>query len=192
MGTRALGERPWLVRDERHSDELALKATLCRTRHGEVFAAERGTEPAATEVGGLIEADGARLLEGSGLHPLDQAGRSVQEDLCLMERRASGWHLAAASLCFPARWRLADKIGRHVTEVHAPVAGYEMQLSARVDRLFDRLTSRPVWRRNWFVHANADLFQPDRPAVEPIVAHAEVGTGLVVRSERQTLRVLLP
>ena len=109
-----------------------------------------------------------------------------------MERRASGWHLAAASLCFPARWRLADKIGRHVTEVHAPVAGYEMQLSARVDRLFDRLTSRPVWRRNWFVHANADLFQPDRPAVEPIVAHAEVGTGLVVRSERQTLRVLLP
>ena len=44
--------------------------------------------------------------------PLELAGRLVQEDLCLMQRGDAGYRLVAAVLCFPAHWRLADKLGR--------------------------------------------------------------------------------
>ena len=125
------------------------------------------------------------------LHPLDRAGRLVQEDLCLLGPDRAGWVLEAASLCFPSRWRLADKLGRSQQEVHGPVEGYRATLATRVDRLFDRLGERPVWRRNWFVHPDPTLFQPERPAGgDPVVPAERCRDELYVRSERQTLRRL--
>lgn len=191
MGTRALGARPWLIADSRREAELALKAELCTHRHDEVFAAGPQATAAGTAALELVRAGGAQIAPVAA-HPLEVAGRSVQEDLCLMERHDDGWHLVAASLCFPSRWRLAHKIGRHVTDVHGPVSGYEAKLARRVDSLFDRLTSNPVWRRNWFIHADGALFQPEAPAVAPVVPAAATGSGLFLRSERQTLRTVLP
>lgn len=109
-----------------------------------------------------------------------------------MRRRPDGWYLEAASLCFPAQWRLADKIDRHVTEVHGPVPGYEDRLASRVDSLFDRLGESPVWRRNWFFHTDAALYQPDPPDPERLVPAARALTDVVLRSERQTLRLVMP
>ena len=115
----------------------------------------------------------------------------MQEDLCLLRRRDDGWYLEAASLCFPSRWRLADKIGRHITEVHGPVDGYVDQLASKVDRLFDRLTDRPVLRRNWYIHPDPTLFQPAPPPDgDPSSPQPDALATLVVRSERQTLRRL--
>lgn len=191
MGIRSLGQRPWLVADAHRERELALKAELSRTRPGEVFAAEAGTEGAGRAVIDLLQEAGVEVDEQPGRHPLDSAGRSVQEDLCLMERTDAGWHLAAASLCFPSRWRLADKIGRHITEIHGPVDGYADKLAERVDGFFDRVTDKPVWRRNWFVHADNALFQPTRPpGGDVLVPASRCLDDLVVRSERQTLRRL--
>lgn len=190
MATRALGERPWLIADENHAVELALKAQLCRERHGEVFAADARAAEASEALAAAIEAEGVPLVDAGNLHPLDRAGRSVQEDLCLMERRPGGWYLAAASLCFPSRWRLADKIERHVAAIHGPVTGYDT-IASRVDQLFDRLQS-PVWRRNWFVHGDPTLFQPVRPEREAVVPAEQIATGLVIRSERQVLRPVGP
>lgn len=193
MGVRALGDRPWLVADDNRADELRLKHALCAARHHEVFAAEESALKASKVVLELVAAADVELVAAGDLHPLDRAGRSVQEDLCILERRAPGWHLTAASLCFPSRWRLHTKMGRHVTEVHGPVTSYEARLAPRVDMFFDRLTAAPAWRRNWFVHPDASLFQPDRPAEgDPIVGSADALDGLVVRSERQTLRRLDP
>lgn len=204
MGTRQLGERPWLVVDRHRADELALKQQLCLERHGEVFAAEPSAFEPSREVLELVsrelqligvDGDVAPVVEhsagGSPLHPLDAAGRSVQEDLCLLRRDASGWVLAAASLCFPSRWRLAAKMGRPLAEVHGPVEGYRAELADRVDNLFDRLGERTVWRRNWFIHPDGHLFQPDRPIDgDPTVGAEDCGDHLMVRSERQTLRTL--
>ncbi|MEM9034733.1 MAG: DUF3445 domain-containing protein [Actinomycetota bacterium] len=190
LGTRALGGRPWLVTDDRAAVELELKARLRRDQPGEVFAAEPGTESAGDEVRRLVLGPDAAPIDGDP-HPLDDAGSRVQEDLCLMRRRADGWYLAAGSVCFPSRWRLRDKLGRHVTAVHGPVDGYAEGLAARVDRLFDRLGERPVLRRNWFVHPDPALFQPDRPVGgDPVVVGAEALDELHCRSERQTLRRL--
>lgn len=193
MGVRSLGDRPWLVADDQRDEELRVKEALCDERHDEVFAAEASAQAACREVVELLAAAGVELVAGDGLHPLDRAGRSVQEDLCVLERRAGGWHLTAASLCFPSRWRLHTKMGRHITEVHGPVSGYEERIASRVDTLLDRLTASPVWRRNWFVHPDAALFQPDRPdGGDPVISAETALDALVVRSERQTLRRLDP
>ena len=191
MKTRALGDQSWLLADDRRSDELELKADLCRDRHGEVFMTLPGTSEAADELIGLIEACGFAVSTDPALHPLDRAGRSVQEDLCLLRRETTGWTLAAASVCFPTRWRLADKIGRSVTDVHAPIPGYRTRLAGRVDALFDRLGDRIVRRRNWFVHPDPSLFQPRPPEDgDPTIPASRCLADLVVRSERQTLRRL--
>jgi dimethylamine monooxygenase subunit A len=199
MGTRNLGERPWLVADDRRRDELALKARLSAERHDEVFAALPGSEAAGAETLALVEAGCERLRldpgdagpVDAGAHPLERAGRLVQEDLCLMRREPEGWILAAASLCFPSRWRLAAKLGHPMAAVHGPVEGFDPALTSRVDQLFDRLGDRIVWRRNWFVHPDAALFQPDRPtAGDPVVSAERCLDDLHLRSERQTLRRL--
>ncbi|MEM7286693.1 MAG: DUF3445 domain-containing protein [Actinomycetota bacterium] len=193
MGVRTLADRPWLVRDERAGEELRLKERLCSERHEEVFAAESSALGPSEVVHALLVDHGVAVVDVADLHPLDRAGRSVQEDLCVMQRRSHGWYLTAASLCFPSRWRLRDKIGRHVTEVHGPVHGYDQRLASKVDTFFDRLSASPVWRRNWFVHPDASLFQPDRPAEgDPVIRADQAIDMLVVRSERQTLRRLDP
>jgi hypothetical protein len=194
MGTRGLEPDAWLLVDGDRGRDLALKARLLDERHPEVFAAlsSPAVECASREVLGLVVAALAGLGIAAGdpdpsLHPLDAAGRLVQEDLCLLVERDGALHLDAASLCFPSYWRLADKLGRPMAEVHGPVAHYADELAAKVDRFLQRLpVDRPVWRRNWSIHDDPTYFLPDPTpalAVEP-------PAGLWLRSERQTLRRL--
>lgn len=190
MGTRRLGSRPWLMPDSRRELELAKKDRLLAARHDEVFAVEPVAYHASVETLELIrsEADGRALP--SGIHPLDEAGRLVQEDLCLMAPADGRWNLAGASLCFPTRWRLAEKMGRPLAIVHRPVIGYGDKLANRVDGLLDALDEQIVWRRNWFVLTNPELFQPERRPQEPVIPTENCLAGLYLRSERQTLRKL--
>jgi dimethylamine monooxygenase subunit A len=188
MGTRGFEASAWLVVDEDRDEELAVKADLLATRHDEVFAAldSPAVDAASREVLDLvITATGAGVPPG--LHPLDAAGRLVQEDLCLLVLRDGAPHLDAASLCFPSYWRLRDKLGQPLADVHGPVAHYEAELAAKVDRFLQRLSpERPVWRRNWSIHDDPSLFLPVATPPRP-VAPPE---GLWLRSERQTLRRL--
>lgn len=188
MSTRSLGDRPWLVVDERAPAELTLRRSLFDDRREEVFA------PAPTDVGlevrGLVD-DALDRTRPSGItDPLASAGLAVQEDLCLLRHRDDAWHLDAAFVCFPSRWRLADKLGRPLVDVHAPTEGYAEHLAPRVDRLLDRLSDRPVLRRNWFVHPDGALHQPFAPPADPVIPASNVSTALHLRSERQTLRRL--
>ena len=232
MGTRGLGDQPWLLVDHDRDRDLAWKAALLAERHHEVFAAldtrevqaasdetlhlvrlhaavpsnhhaNRGVmiagtsdhhTPVAGGTGGQVGADAGAL---DGLHPLDAAGRLVQEDLCLLVLRDGAPHLDAASLCFPSYWRLADKLGRPMAEVHGPVAHYAEELAARVDAFLARLRpDRPVWRRNWSIHDDPTYFLPIDPGgsgqeASPSDAPCpEPPEGLWLRSERQTLRRL--
>ncbi len=211
MGTRRLGESGWLVKDNDRPSDLVLKAKLMAERHDEVFAvvdsesvdalaaAERLLEMTQAEVlkwDSDKEADAGVDVDGTAEHPLQQAALLVQEDLCLIHLRDGTWHLDAASLCFPSRWLLADKIGQPLLGVHAKVDGYDAALAERVNRAFDHLLSRPddrpVWRRNWFVHPIPDRFQPQRPTGgDPLVETERVLDNLWVRSERQILRRVL-
>ncbi len=188
MGVRQLGHRPWLVADERREIELALKARLLADRPDEVTARVGPIGAVDHEVRALVAGEG--LVPEPGPDPLVSAASVVQEDLCVLRRRDDGWHLEAACLCFPSRWRLADKIGRTLLDVHGPVDGYAEHLHGRVETFLDRVGERPVLRRNWFVHPDGALFQPSAPPTDPVIPAADALAGLHVRSERQTLRRL--
>ncbi len=179
MGTRGLRDGLF-VSDDDFDRDLAWKTNLLATRHDDVFAAldTPAVLAASAEVLALAGGDDA-----SSLHPLDAAGRRVQEDLCVLVLRDGRPHLDAASLCFPSYWCLAEKIGRPLSEVHGPVPHYADALAAKVDGFIARL--RPghmVWRRNWSIHDDPRYFLPhsDGPG----------GDELYLRSERQVLRRL--
>ena len=213
MGLMPLREADWLELDGDLAAHLAEKRDLLARRPDDVFAARPECDAAAGEVLALLaqhlalhhrqvfRRDGERLsnlvtgedwdLAQPTLHPLDLCGRLVQEDFCLLQRDGDRHVLAGASLCAPARWRLADKIGHALGDIHAPVAGYDAALALPVERFFDRLKpGRLVWRLNWGVVDSPARFQPVRvPVSEPITA-ASAGERLWLRVERQTLRKL--
>jgi hypothetical protein len=213
MGLMPLRLAQWMEVDEDLAADLAMKRRLLEARHGEVFAALPEAAAAAAELlallaGNLIEhhsavfaRDGDDVLnKATGErwdlvtpphHPLDLAGRLVQEDLCLLAAADGRYILIGASLCSPARWRLADKIGRPLAAIHEPVPGYADKLARPVDRFFQHLTpEKPVWRLNWGVTDDPTPFQPEAgPAAERIDA-ASAGERLWLRVERQTLRRL--
>lgn len=220
MGTRSLGDEPWLIVDDQNAVELALRADLIEQRASDVLAWTDSAAEATDEVIALVEA--ARMpvepasstsaeshmtgadAPGAG-RSLARLGRSITEDVVILRRGDVEWEFEAGVVCFPSRWRLADKIGRPLREVHGPTPGYDTPsfdrasvdsasadraLADRVTSLMDRLSDRIVRRRNWFVHPDPALFQPDRPAVEGIVGRDRVRSDLHFRSERQTLRAL--
>lgn len=218
MGLAPLDLHDWIEPDAQMAADLTEKARLLRDRHHEVFAALPGAAEGGGEVLALLASylpqrfpdfyqrqgdwlyqvlTGQRWnLATSSLHPLDLAGRLVQEDLCLMQQPAPGetYALIGASVCFPTRWRLAQKIGRSLRAIHAPVPGYDEQLDSSMERFFQRLkVERPVWRVNWSLVDDPTLFQPDghgRQQLNPTITSENAADRLWLRMERQTLRRL--
>lgn len=124
--------------------------------------------------------------------PLALAGRLVQEDLCLMQASPEGYRLVAAVLCFPAHWRLADKLGRPLDAIHAPVPGFDERLATPAARFFASIrVERPVWRVNWSLVDTPTLFLPPEHRGHPRpITIGRAGEELWLRVERQTLRRL--
>ncbi len=189
MDAHSLAVDAWLAPDSDQHRDRQWKAALLEQRPASVFRARDtpAVRVASQEVLDLIMADTGITEVPEGLHPLDAAGRMVQEDLCLMVLRDGAAHLDAASLCFPAYWRLEEKLGLPMAAVHAPVPHYGEELSDKVDMFLQRLRpERPVWRRNWAIHDDPSYFLPD--PTPPYTGRAP--DGLYLRSERQTLRRL--
>jgi hypothetical protein len=118
----------------------------------------------------------------------------VQEDLCLMQHVDGAWRLTAASVCFPTRWRLADKMGQPLDVIHDPVPGLRDRLANPMGRFFDRMkVARPVWRINWSLIDDEALYQPKghgRRQADPTITPENAGERVWLRVERQTLRRL--
>jgi dimethylamine monooxygenase subunit A len=195
IGQRPLDLALWIEPDEQFAAELALKHQLLTDRHDEVFAALPFALAASEEVNALLvthmQTYYQHLVRPSvdGLHPLDAAGRRVQEDLCLMIEHEGELVLGAASLCFPGRWRLSEKIGKPMMAIHQPVARYALDIGRATDDLLGRLTvDRPIWRLNWSLVDDPALFQPTGHGVSD--GEAVPPEQLSLRVERQTLRRL--
>jgi hypothetical protein len=199
MGTHALVEDQWLLRDHFAQTEIALCRRLLAEQREHVFACTAHAEAAAQEVDELVDhwlvSHRCRPdPEPTETHPLARAGARVQEDLCLMVHHHGAWHLEGAVLCFPSLWVLAEKIGRPTTLVHHPVPYYKEELSARVDSFFERLApGKVVWRRNLSLWPALLLWAPCHtldPAEWGTTWTAGEDPPLWLRSERQTLRRL--
>jgi hypothetical protein len=201
MGTRALAEDRWLLRDHLAPDELHLRRRLLTEQRAHVFACSRHAEQPAREVEHMVEswlAAHAPALApvpvGDTDHPLARVGGRVQEDLCLMVHHDDAWRLEGAVLCFPSLWLLAEKLGLPTALVHEPVPAYAEELSPKVDTMFDRFPlGKLVWRRNVSVWPALVLWAPCHRLDPSLYADASPRDGvppLWIRSERQTLRRL--
>src|SRR5690554_5099064 len=74
-------------------------------------------EAAARELAALLGVAGG----------LEQAARSVWEDLCVLTRHEGEtvYRLVGTAVAFPTDWRPAEKLGLPLIALHKPIHGYE-------------------------------------------------------------------
>lgn len=216
MGLVTVPEEHWFELDERYESEMAERRHLLETRHGEVFGMRPESAPARREALGMVAAHLARHhpdwfelsderlanhltgeawdLSAPPCHPLELAGRLVQEDLCVVQDGPDGPMFTAGILCFPSRWRLHEKLGHPLAIVHQPVPIYPDRLARPVDRIMQSIKPDHIASRlNWSITDDPALFQPTgkwRTAVNDAIAAENAGSRLFLRVERQTLRRL--
>lgn len=214
MGLTPLDEAEWLAPDAFLHEILAEKRQLLATRHEFVFRALPEAGAASLELLQLLArhlaqrfpslyrfAGEHRLFNGASreswaidvppLHPLDVAGRLVAEDLCLLQASDEGYRLIGASLCFPNRWLLEEKIGQPLDFIHGPVPGFAPALQRPVAHFFAALKAdRILARVNWGIADDPARFQPVGREADAAITAANAGSALHLRIERQTLRRL--
>lgn len=196
MGLNALDLDDWLWRDDRFAEDRAERVRLLASHPDQVHAMLPEAEGAAQELrvtvqDWLRERDLPADVDPSR-PPLEALTPLAQEDFCLMQRNTDGLYaLTGAILCFPAHWRLGEKLGRPMREIHAPVPGFGDRLAQPTERFFTSLqVERPVWRANWSITDSPDLFQPESGGSVPGLDAENAGQLLWLRVERQTLRRL--
>uniref|UniRef100_B8HQ35 DUF3445 domain-containing protein n=1 Tax=Cyanothece sp. (strain PCC 7425 / ATCC 29141) TaxID=395961 RepID=B8HQ35_CYAP4 len=211
LGVQPLALPEWIEIDQNFASQLAEKEKLLRDRPSQVLVSLAGSEVAQSETLELLLSHlqtyfepiyqwdanqitnrlTGQVWQRQDYLPLDLAGRLVQEDWVLLRSTPNGYQLAAGSVCFPLRWDLREKLGKPLSQIHAPVPGYET-IAPPVDHLFDRLKPEyPIWRMNWTIVATANLFlPPDQEPETTEITCANAGETLWLRMERQTLRRL--
>lgn len=200
-GIAPLDPADWLQVDDAFAAQMEERARLLREVRETVLGIEPEAMPAAQELLEVVLAhlpggytrDGEQVTRPDGVvvtldrgDPMGTLGVLVQEDLCLLQKRGDEHVLTGAVLCFPAGWRLADKISRPLSIIHVPIPEYDDNIGRRVQRLFDGVQQgRPLMRVNRLFHDDPLLHQPvprrsnnDRAAPE---------TAPYLRSERQCL-----
>jgi hypothetical protein len=216
LGLTTAAAADWFEIDTLYHAELAQRRHLLTHQRPDVFAAQPASHAARREALTMIvenltthhsdwfSRDGATLINHlTGEHwrldppeddPLVIAGLLVQEDLCVIQLDGETPIFTAATLCFPSRWRLTEKIGKPLGAVHRPVPLYADRLERPVDRFMRHVREGHIATRlNWSVLDDSALFQPAgkwRVDVNATVTAANAGESLYLRVERQTLRRL--
>ena len=131
---------------------------------------------------------GQRYALGDPMHVLTQ---NVPEDFAIMLPDDGKYRLRAGVICASTGWNLAEKIGKGLPAIHAPVPDYErMQLS--MDRFFARLAvDKPIQRGAWGFEVGTHLHTPPghpslRRETDPNLRPEDV----YLRVDWQTLRRL--
>jgi hypothetical protein len=202
MGVRPLDLRQWLADDRTTlGAELALKRDLLATRADDVVAVDDRprTSAVCAELDELVAdwwvgRDRPPPEPDATLPPIVRASLRTREDWCVLDGTKDGTPvLVAGCVCFPTRWILAEKIGRPMGVIHQPVAFYDEQLGAPVDRFLSRLrVEAPVWRANWNLVDDGELCQAylPEPGRRLECRPSNVADLVHLRVERQTLRRL--
>lgn len=190
VGARPLDVDQWVSKyDDDWTATLAMKQLLLNERREEVVGFQDHAQGACEEVAiGVLSSLGLPLTNKIGIEALIDVAQRVADDLCILIPDGKGIpRLTAAVLCSPNRWRLAEKLGGTMTDIHQPVARYGEDLQSPVDAVMMRLSpQRPLSRINWGISNHPSLFQPDTPPATPDM---DIG-DMWFRVEWQTLRRL--
>ncbi|KAI9793976.1 MAG: hypothetical protein M1833_000494 [Piccolia ochrophora] len=133
--------------------------------------------------------------------PMAMAARMVQDDLAIMFEKPDGqYYLLAGAILLPGFWRLEDKFGMPLSEIHTSgdVPQFKEKLEKGMLNFFKRIKpDAPVLRNNYFIQVDDKL-----PWSESIGDEDSDGVGWFsaeknkavrhhfFRTERQSLRRL--
>lgn len=207
-GVAPVDEQDWIATPDDLCDQLRYRDDLFARCPDEVLCVLREGVPPAKELLDMLLThltsrdgwimDTTAVLRPDGRHVgidrndlMRTIGRLVSEDFCILAKpqQQAEYVLVGAALCFPAGWKLSDKIGRPLTDIHNPVPYYDGDLAKRVNRIFDGVKAGQILLRfNWSVPTNPELHAPPGTVTQrdqPVEA-----TTHYLRVERQTLRRL--
>jgi len=201
-GVQPLQDEGWLSVDDAYAAQMAHRRALLQLSRGLVFWSSPEARDASQELaeaaiplmarsGFECGARRVRCPDGVDIdlaadHPLVGLGSSLQEDICILQKQGDEHVLTAAVVCFPASWRLSEKVGRPLSAIHATVEPYDDAIAKRVQRLFDGVQpGRPLWRNNFLYYKDPELHQP-RSADGAVREQPAPGLGFI-RAERQCI-----
>lgn len=133
--------------------------------------------------------------------PIAMCARLVQDDLALMLERPDGqYYLLAGAILLPGFWRLEDKVGMPLSEIHTSgdVPQFKEKLERGMMSFFRRLKCEDMYaRNNYFIQVDDDLAwswsigSEDSSSISWNTAEKNRAVEHhYYRSERQTLRRL--
>ncbi|KAJ5917352.1 hypothetical protein N7466_010906 [Penicillium verhagenii] len=133
--------------------------------------------------------------------PMATAARLIQDDLALMIEKPDGeYYLLAGAILLAGFWRLSDKFGMPLSEIHTSgdVPQFQEKLERGMKNFFRRLKpEEPVLRNNYFIQVDDQLaWSPSIGSEDAEVVSwntAEKNRAIehhFFRSERQSLRRL--
>ncbi|EME42118.1 glycosyltransferase family 22 protein [Dothistroma septosporum NZE10] len=140
-------------------------------------------------------------MNGIKEDPMQLCGRLVEDDLAVMfEREGGQYYLLAGSVLLAGFWRLEDKFGMPLSEIHTSgdVPGYKEKLEKGMTNFFRRVQpEKPVLRNNYFIQVDDNLAWSHSIGREDseTVSWSTAGKNKAIehhffRSERQSLRRL--
>lgn len=161
MGLRKLKRGNWLTIDEKYLTEHVIRSAQLSRARPSVLQCLPGSESACQEVLSVVSSflvarypmmfmltgvgskqlihnlkTGEKFPMVNNPQPLETAARLAMEDFnVLMKDPANGeYRLQASATLFPAGWRLEERIGFTLTELHCPVPGWQGKLGSPVTR----------------------------------------------------------
>jgi hypothetical protein len=202
MGLRSKRGTDWLGGSDPlgiaglYARQMDEKHQLMTNQLGDIFALRPAGEAAALETARLIIQMKGQMKDQSGqidaTTAFVSASRLIPEDILILVPNTSSkggkeWRLQAGLLAFPGHWRLADKMGKNLAAIHAPVPEFQEKLSAHLDRFFANMQIGAIsWRQNWSVQRDSRLFAPMREAaLETSLSPQEAGQQIHIRIETQ-------
>ncbi|KAF2746973.1 hypothetical protein M011DRAFT_403382, partial [Sporormia fimetaria CBS 119925] len=135
--------------------------------------------------------------------PMQMAARMIQDDIAIMFEKADGqYYLLAGSILLAGFWRLEDKFGMALSEIHTSgdVPQFREKLEKGMTNFFKRVQpDKPVLRHNYFMQVDDELAwsssigNEDEEGIGWFSAEKNKVIGHHwFRSERQSLRSRLP
>lgn len=212
IGLKPLDPADWIDVDATLAAQLAEKRRILAQHKAETFVAETETTASQLELLTLLsehlphrfpelyQRQGNSILilpsgdkiDLASTPPLLAAAHLVAEDLLILRKGPDGWRLVAAALAFPSSWTLAEKFGRPMHEIHAPVPGFGAgtRPAQLIERMFDNMRPEtPMIRWNWSVYGDDRLYHPESSGPDVPRFGLDMAS-IFLRVERQTLRRL--
>lgn len=149
MGLRRGDAAPFFMPCEDTATMLVERARWLAQNAHEYAALLPQAEPALADTIALANTHGIAIDTSlSAWHQLLALGRAWQCDFAWLHAEGAGEHrVIGGCVCFPSSWALRDKLGKTMTETHAPVPALNDAMGSQIETFFSKMIPGAVWVR---------------------------------------------